>query len=238
MAIASNHIVRPRKRGKKQMALDCLAGMGNGGDLPDAGFGPPPLPLVPPLCSHLPSFSNTKRAGPWTDAEGETETRLDSGPIRVGGSLVYHCIPAARWGVGDTRTSTPALRHAWNHHGHARNTIRYMAEVGLLAPELGVSQSSPPKPKDRPGQNGIMASVQAGLLLMPPSNPHFPVGRRHKLTGTPSSVVTLFFRFSLDFWSLGAWACNSMTDANDPTLCSISNFVFLLKSLGKKKSMW
>lgn len=139
-----------------------------------------------------------------------------------------------------TRTSTPALRHAWNHHGHARNTIRYMAggwSAGLQSWGSVSRSPSPPKPKAGPGQTGIMASGKASpsrtvSLFIPPLTPTFPDGGlRHNLTGTPfsrwpsSSIVFYLVVFRVQSYARAYRPCNSMTDANDPTLCSISNFV-------------
>lgn len=122
-------------------------------------------------------------------------------------SLVYRRIPSRTaergeggWQSRDTHEhSTPALRHAWNHHGHARNTIRLHGggcwSAGLQS--WGSVSHQPPKPKAGPGQTGIMASGKRGLFHSLLSLPHFPDGGlRHNLTGTPFSRLALIYLLS------------------------------------------
>lgn len=216
-------------------------------------FGLPPLPsssLCLPIC-HPFLFSNTHtRAEPRT-TRGERKLRhgFDCGPICVAAKPCVSSNPPAApleegeggWQSRDTHEhSTPALRHAWNHHGHARNTIRLHGggcwSAGLQS--WGSSQPAINHQSPKPGQakpaSWPAAKERVRTVSFPPLTPPlsgwWAKAQSHRHTLFPfgldlSSIVFLLGLFGVQAYARAYGGCNSMTDANDPTLCSISNFV-------------
>ncbi|KAL6827610.1 hypothetical protein V8C40DRAFT_242367 [Trichoderma camerunense] len=204
----------------------CLAGMGNDGDLPDAGFRYPPSPLsLLPICH--PIFSNTTREpNPGHTRRAKLRHGFDSGPICVAAKPCVSSNPSRTAGGGGGLTerdthehSTPALRHAWNHHGHARNTIRYIHGGGWSAglQSWGSVSHQPPKPKAGPGQTGIMASGKrererplARTVSFPPLTPPlsgwWAKAQSHRHTLFPFGLISSN-RFCLVFSESRHTAC-------------------------------
>ncbi|KAL7956529.1 hypothetical protein V8C34DRAFT_212682 [Trichoderma compactum] len=190
----------PRKRGKKQNGpFTGLAGVGNDGDLPDAGFGTP-LPLfffLLPICH--PFLQTHTRAEPRTHAEGETETWLDSGPIRVAASLEC-CVSSnpsrTRWGgwqrqdTHEHASATACMESSWPRTKydpiHGEGWSAGLQSWGVSQPVTVTTKAqSRARPNRHHGQR--QRESQPGLFsFIAPLTPTFPDGGlRHNLTGTP-----------------------------------------------------
>lgn len=115
------------------------------------------------------------------------------------------------WQSRDTHEhSTPALRHAWNHHGHARNTIR-LHGGGCWSAGLqswgSVSQLSTTKAQSRARPNrhhGQRQKKESGLFhslpLTPPLSGWWAKAQSHRHTLFPfgldlSSIVFCLWSF-------------------------------------------
>ncbi|KAL6806727.1 hypothetical protein GGI42DRAFT_290492 [Trichoderma sp. SZMC 28013] len=172
----SNHIVRPKKAGEESkmapsLALQAWVTMVIC-QMQDSVR--PSLSFLLPICHPL--LQTHTRAEPRTQAEGETETWLDSGPICVAASLGC-CVSSnpsrTRWG-GWQKTRHARARQRYGMHGiiMATHEIRSdtWPEVGLLGSRVGGQSAGhrhhqSPKPgQAKPASWPAAKRVPAGLF--------------------------------------------------------------------------
>lgn len=129
-------------------------------------------------------------------------------------------------------SATACMESSWPRTKYDPITWRRL--LVCWAPELGVSQPSTTKAQSRARPNRHHGQRQKRTVSFPPLTPPlsgwWAKAQSHRHTLFPfgldlSSIVFCLWSFRSPGIPRAYGGCNSMTDANDPTLCSISNFV-------------
>lgn len=155
----------------------CLAGVGNDGDLPDAGFRYPPSPLsLLPICH--PIFSNTTREpNPGHTRRAKLRHGFDSGPICVAAKPCVSSNPSRTAGGGGVdrerharaqhASATACMESSWPRTKY--DPIHTWRRLVCWAPELGVSQPSTTKAQSRARPNRHHGQRQKRERESPPA---------------------------------------------------------------------